>query len=77
MFTAEGRPGTYLRIITPGTIGANDQIVVDHRPSHDVTVAEAFRALTTEPDLLPGLARAGHSLSDELHRTVERHGHPR
>jgi hypothetical protein len=26
-----------------------------HRPDHDVTVGVTFSALTTEPELLPGL----------------------
>ncbi len=69
-FTAAGRPGTYLRILTPGTIGAGDVITVEHRPSHDVTVAHAFAALTTRPELLAGLAAAGDDLSAELRATV-------
>lgn len=71
-FTAEGRPGTYLRILTPGTIGAGDEIVVEHRPDHGVTTGLAFAALTTRPDLLPGLAAAGADLTDELRATVAR-----
>lgn len=70
MFTAEGRPGTYLRILTPGTIGAGDPITVEHRPGHGVTVAQAFAALTTRPDLLARLALAGDDLTDELRQTI-------
>lgn len=54
-FTAEARPGTYLRILTPGWIRAGDTVEVVHRPDHDVTVGLTFRAMTTEPDLLPRL----------------------
>jgi MOSC domain-containing protein YiiM len=57
-FTIAARPGTYLRVITPGTIRAGDEITVIERPDHDVTVEMTFRALTTEPDLLPRLLAA-------------------
>ena len=38
-----------------GTVRAGDEIAVDYRPDHDVTVELAFRARTSEPDLLPRL----------------------
>ena len=57
-FTAAARPGAYLRVIKPGLIQAGDPVRIEHRPAHDVTVAVAFRALTTEPDLLPRLLTA-------------------
>ena len=54
-FAAEGRPGPYLRVTEPGVIAAGDEISVVHRPGHGVTAALMFRALTTEPELLPRL----------------------
>jgi MOSC domain-containing protein YiiM len=57
-FTAAARPGTYLRVIEPGLIRAGDPAVIEERPAHDVTVAVTFRALTTEPGLLPRLLAA-------------------
>jgi MOSC domain-containing protein YiiM len=54
-FTARATPGTYLRVLTEGELGAGDPIAVADRPAHGVTVAMTFRALTTEPDLLPAL----------------------
>jgi MOSC domain-containing protein YiiM len=54
-FTADGRPGPYLRVLQPGLIAAGDEISVVHRPGHGVTVATLFRALTTERHLLPEL----------------------
>lgn len=54
-FTAAAIPGAYLRVITPGSISAGDEITVSHRPDHEVTVATVFRALTREPDLLPSI----------------------
>lgn len=54
-FTADGRPGPYLRVTRPGVIAAGDEISVVHRPGHGVTVALMFRAWTTEKELLPRL----------------------
>jgi MOSC domain-containing protein YiiM len=57
-FIKAHRPGAYLRVINEGSIRAGDPIEVASRPEHDVTVALTFRALTTEPELLPRLAVA-------------------
>jgi MOSC domain-containing protein YiiM len=57
-FTEAARPGAYLRVIEPGLIQAGDPVRIEHRPAHDVTIAVAFKALTTEPDLLPRLLLA-------------------
>jgi MOSC domain-containing protein YiiM len=54
-FTEAALPGAYLRVISPGSIRAGDPVVIEYRPDHDVTVAMTFRALTTEPELLPCL----------------------
>jgi MOSC domain-containing protein YiiM len=69
-FTAAGRPGAYLSVITPGTIVAGDAIEVVRRPHHDVTISMAFRAATTERALLPRLLEAGDDLDPELRRTA-------
>jgi MOSC domain-containing protein YiiM len=57
-FTGAAMPGAYLRVISAGTVRAGDDIVVTDRPDHDVTVSLVFRALLSEPDLLPRLLRA-------------------
>lgn len=54
-FTAVGRPGPYLRVIEEGSLAAGDEILVEHRPGHGVTVSTMFRALTTQRELLPEL----------------------
>lgn len=54
-FTRRAIPGAYLRVVEPGEIRAGDEIAVEHRPDHDVTVGLTFRALTLEPELLPRL----------------------
>jgi MOSC domain-containing protein YiiM len=73
LFTEIARPGPYLRVIRPGTIGAGDPIAVV-RPDHPVTVSLVFRATTTERELLPRLLDAGEHLTDELRRTVADRG---
>jgi MOSC domain-containing protein YiiM len=57
-FTDARSPGAYLRVLEPGAVAAGDPVEVEHRPAHDVTVALAFQALTTRPDLLPRLRQA-------------------
>lgn len=54
-FTARARPGAYLRVIAPGQVRAGDPVVIEHKPGHGVSIGLTFRALTTEPDLLPSL----------------------
>lgn len=56
-FAAVGRPGPYLRVVVPGTFAAGDELTVVHEPGHGVTVTTMFRAITTEPSLLPELLR--------------------
>jgi MOSC domain-containing protein YiiM len=74
-FTAAARAGAYLRVLEPGEIRAGDEVVVTHRPDHDVSVALTFRALTLEPELLPRLLVADALPAGDLariHRRVER-----
>lgn len=52
-FTRARVPGAYLRVLTPGTLTAGSPVRVTDVPAHGVTVATAFAAFTTEPDLLP------------------------
>jgi len=54
-FTADCRPGPYLRVVEGGELGAGDEVEVVHRPDHDVTVSVMFRALNVERSLLPRL----------------------
>jgi len=64
-FTRAARPGAYLRVISPGMIQAGDPVQIEFRPSHDVTVAVTFRALTTESELLPRLL-AADAMPDDI-----------
>lgn len=70
-FTAAARPGAYLRVIEPGQVQAGDPVVIEHRPGHDVTLAVTFRALTTDPGLLPALLAAS-ALPDDIKDLVRK-----
>ncbi|SEG63098.1 MOSC domain-containing protein YiiM [Actinacidiphila yanglinensis] len=54
-FTQAALPGPYLRVVETGEVSAGDAVEVVIRPEHGMTVARAFRAVTTEPELLPQL----------------------
>lgn len=71
-FTNEARPGPYFRVLEEGTITGGDVITVVHRPGHDVTVRDMFRALTTDRTLLPRLL-AVDGLVHEARLTAERY----
>lgn len=65
-FTQARRPGAYLRVVRPGPVSAGDPIEIVFRPDHDVTIALAFRAFTTEPELLPRLLAADALPSEDM-----------
>ncbi len=71
-FTADARPGPYLRVVEEGVLGAGDQIEVVHRPGHGVTVTTMFRALTTDQALLPELLRV-EGLVTEARQRAEKY----
>lgn len=73
-FTRAARPGAYLRVIEPGEIRAGDPVRVVSRPEHGLTIAEGFRAWTTEPDLLPRLLDVD-DIPDELREAARRRLH--
>lgn len=78
-FTAEARPGPYLRVVEQGVVQAGDPVVVEFRPDHGVTVSTMFRALTTERALLPLLlevAAVPAGIRRDAEEYVARHGAP-
>jgi MOSC domain-containing protein YiiM len=72
-FTEAAKAGAYLRVISPGLIRAGDPVAIEHRPAHDVTVAVTFRALTTEPELLPRLL-AADAMPDDIKDLARKRG---
>lgn len=73
-FTDRGVPGAYLRVITPGPVRAGDPIQILERPDHDVTIAVVFRAMMTDPSLLPALLVA-EALPEPLKDKARRRAH--
>jgi MOSC domain-containing protein YiiM len=71
-FTAYGRPGVYLSILSRGHVAAGDPIDVLHVPSHGITMDTVFRALFVEPGLLPLLLEAD-GLPPEVHDHAQEH----
>jgi MOSC domain-containing protein YiiM len=54
-FSEAGRVGPYFRVLEEGVVQGGDPITVVERPGHAPSVHGLFRALTTEPERLPGL----------------------
>ncbi|CAM3397382.1 MOSC domain-containing protein [Nocardioides dubius] len=63
-FTADARPGPYLRVLEEGVVQAGDEIVVVDRPEHDVSVSQMFRIVTTERERRHELLAIGHALPE-------------
>jgi MOSC domain-containing protein YiiM len=59
-FAHGSRPGTYLRIVEEGDLGAGDAVAVavDSRPDHGVTSRLVFDAILVDHDLIPRALRA-------------------
>jgi MOSC domain-containing protein YiiM len=51
-FAAAGRPGAYLRVLTPGTVAAGDDLEVVNQPAVAVTVAESMLAFYGDNGLM-------------------------
>ncbi len=47
-FSKAMRPGSYLRIVVEGDVGAGDEISVVERPHHDLTIRDVFRIYTRD-----------------------------
>ncbi|WP_309231691.1 MOSC domain-containing protein [Nocardia sp. SYP-A9097] len=70
-FTAQSNTGAYLRVLTEGTIGADDEVRVVHVPAHGVTVRDLF----TGADMarLELLLESEPTLSDDVRMQIDRH----
>jgi MOSC domain-containing protein YiiM len=49
-FAEAMRPGTYLRIVVEGSVGAGDEIRMIERPNHDLTIRDVFRIYFRDRD---------------------------
>ena len=54
-FTKALRPGTYLRIVVEGDVGAGDEIRLLEKPDHDLTIRDVFRIYTRDRNEVPRL----------------------
>ena len=70
-FTRAGKPGSYLRIIEEGEIGAGDEIVIAHRPSHGITIADLFAAKSGERSRIAEIANVPE-VSDSIRDWAQR-----
>jgi MOSC domain-containing protein YiiM len=70
-FTAEAKPGAYLRVIEPGLLRVGDAVSIIARPGHGVTIGQVFRAMMSEPELLPDIL-AAEALADEVKQLARR-----
>lgn len=68
-FARSLRPGAYLRVLEPGEVWSGDPVTVEDRPAHGVTIARAYRACLTSPELLPELVGTD-GLPDDLRATL-------
>jgi MOSC domain-containing protein YiiM len=57
-FAQASRPGAYLRIVTEGSLGAGDEVVVLSRPDHGITVRDVSDAILLDETLLGRTASA-------------------
>lgn len=78
-FTDRSDIGAYLRVVTPGTVGAGDTVTIVDRPDHGVTVRDLFRG-TDDADGLdsllstPGIAPKVHRDATRIRRRATRSG---
>ncbi|MEV0298904.1 MOSC domain-containing protein [Nocardia sp. NPDC050710] len=70
-FTLQSDTGAYLRVLTEGSIGADDPVEVVYIPDHGVTVRDLFTG--TDMDLLAVLLAAEPTISDDVRMQIERH----
>lgn len=62
-FAEAMRPGSYLRIVAEGTVGAGDEILILSRPDHGLTVRDVSRIYSRDRDEVGRLIENPH-LSD-------------
>ena len=71
-FTEHGACGAYLRVVSPGTVGAGDAVAVVHRPAHGVTVGDVFRPRPVDAERLQRLLDEQPDLAPDLDHAVRR-----
>jgi MOSC domain-containing protein YiiM len=75
-FAEHRRPGSYLRIVDHGTVASGDEIDLEFRPAHDVSIREFFR-IYLDNSLDPSPLLAVPQLSVAWREWAERAVHKR
>jgi MOSC domain-containing protein YiiM len=70
-FIEAQRPGTYLRIVVDGALGAGDEIKVIERPDHRLTVRDVFRIYTRDREEIERIL-AAPGISESWRRWAQR-----
>ena len=70
-FARHGRGGVYLSVLERGWVQEGDMVTVMDQPRHGLTTGTMFRALTTDPALLPLLLEVD-GLPLEVYEQAER-----
>lgn len=71
-FFAHGAPGTYLRVVSEGMVGAGDEVRVTHHPGHGVTIGEVFDLTQADSGRLELLLAAHPDIAEDLASAVRR-----
>ena len=72
-FSAAGRTGAYLTVVRTGAVAAGDEVTVEFRPGHGVTIGDSF--LRPEPAVMQRLLDADAAGAFELTPKMRRHAH--
>lgn len=71
-FTEHGASGAYLRVVSAGTVGADDEVEIVHRPAHGVTVGDVFVPRRTDAARLQRMLDEQPDLARDLVHSVRR-----
>lgn len=71
-FTEHGACGAYLRVRTPGTVGAGDGVTVVDRPAHGVTIGDVFKIRGVQAHRLQRMLDEQPDLADDLVHAARR-----
>ncbi|TDU84444.1 MOSC domain-containing protein YiiM [Kribbella voronezhensis] len=69
-FSASRRVGAYLAVLTTGSVAAGDLVTIEHRPTHEVTVANWVGR--RNPEHARRLLDSGEDLAPDVRRTALR-----
>ncbi|WP_067647310.1 MOSC domain-containing protein [Nocardia harenae] len=70
-FALRSDTGCYFRLLAAGTVGAGDEVLVEHVPGHGITVRDVFTG--ADPAKLFRLLEVEPTVSDDIRMQVARH----